>query len=318
MGNALEVDLGLRYTVERKTATVLNRSFADAARTMPIGEPTADFTDAATFRAPSPRLVVSWRPSTTAMLYAQASRGFKGGSYNVGANRRLVPRSAHAVDDESVTAFEFGAKTAWLDDRLSLDLAVFHNRYRDIQLSVFTSYDRDGDGSNESIFRDFRNAGAGTTRGAELEWRMRAGRLHWNGQVGYLDARYDRYIDSGLDIAASRRFSNAPRWTAGTSLVAEFPLHVAGLLRARIDGRYQGKVWQTAELDDALAQDGYAVWNASLAWTSPAQRWRLAVHGNNLADVSYRTTGFSCPTLGILSGHYGPPRTFALTVTRNF
>ncbi|MEO5629569.1 MAG: TonB-dependent receptor [Thermomonas sp.] len=318
IGYALELDVGLRYTVERKTATVLNRTFADAALSVPFNEPSADFTDAATFSAPSPRVVLAWRPTTMAMLYAQASRGFKGGSYNIGANPRLVPRSAHAVDDEAVTALELGAKSAWLDDRLSVDVALFHNSYRDIQLSVFTSYDGDGDGSDDRIFRDFRNAGDGTTRGAELEWRMRAGYLRWTGQVGYLDARYNRYIDEGLDIAANRRFSNAPRWTAGSSVVADLPLRVAGTLRARIDGRYQSKVWQTGELVDELAQEGYALWNASLAWTSPAQGWQVALHGNNLGGVSYRTTGFAFPTLGILTGHYGPPRTFALTVTRTF
>ena len=37
----------------------------------------------------------------------------------------------------------------------------FHNKYEDIQLSVFTSYDSNGDGVNDAFFGDFTNAGSG-------------------------------------------------------------------------------------------------------------------------------------------------------------
>ena len=313
----LEVDVGLRYTWERKAIDVFNQAYADAALTLPLGPPSGDFTGTRSFRSPSPRLGLAWRPGAATMLYAHASRGFKGGSFNIVPNPR-APGTAHAVGDESVTAFELGAKSAWLDDRIHLDLALFQNKYRDIQLSVLANHDTDGDGIDDSLLRDFRNAGDGTTRGAELEWRVHVGRLRWTGHVGYLDAGYDRYEDDSGNLAPSRGFANAPRWTAGSGVLAEFPLRSAGMLVARIDGRYQSRTWPTPDLSDALVQEGYALWNASLAWTSPAQRWQVALRGDNLTDASYRTTGFSFPTFGILTGHYGPPRTFAVTVTRAF
>jgi iron complex outermembrane receptor protein len=255
---------------------------------------------------------VAWRASDTALLYAKASRGFKGGSYNVRANTVTAPGSAHPLDAETVTAFELGAKASWHDGRLALAANVFRNDYRDIQLSVTTVNTVGG------VFPDFRNAGRGTAQGAELEWRARLHRhLSWDGHVGYLDTRYDEYIDRGVDVASSRVFPNAPRWTAGTSLAADLPLASGASLRARLDGRYQAQVRSTTDLSPLLVQPGYAVWNASLSWRSPDQRWELTLRAANLGDTRYLTSGFTYP-FGITTGYYGPPRTHSLTLAYSF
>ena len=226
--------------------------------------------------------------------------------------RRAAPGSAHPLDAETVTAFELGARTHWLDGRLSVDATAFHNDYRDIQLSVLTL------NTLGEVFPDFRNAGSGTAQGVELEWRARLGpQLSWIGHVGYLDAGYDEYIDRGVDVASSRDFPNAPEWTAGTSLVADFPLETTGALHARIDGRYQSTVRPTTDTTALLVQPAYALWNASLSWTSPDERWEVALRGDNLGDTSYLTSGFWYP-FGITTGYYGPPRTYSLALAYSF
>jgi iron complex outermembrane receptor protein len=316
LGARWQLDAGLRYTVERKTATALNGFYTDATYTTPtplppyFGRPSADFTDSKSYRAPTPSLALSWRAGR-AMLYAQASRGFKCGSYNVRANSVAAPASAHPLDAETVTAFELGARTEWLDNRLSVDATVFRNAYRDIQLSVNTL------NTLGEVFPDFRNAGSGAAQGMELEWRARLGpRLSWIGHVGYLDAGYDEYVDRGVDVASSRDFPNAPKWTAGTRLVADFPLE-SGALRARIDGRYQSEVRPTTDTSPLLVQRGYALWNASLSWAWPDGRWQATLRGDNLGDASYLTSGFTYP-FGITTGYYGPPRTYSLALEYSF
>ena len=68
-----------------------------------------------------------------------------------------------------------------------------------------------------------------------------------------------------------------------------------------------------------LRQGGYALWNASLAWTSPHQHWDVVLRGDNLGDRSYRNIGFAYPPqLGIVTGYYGPPRTWSLTLAHAF
>ena len=314
LGTRWEFDAGLRLTSERKSVTAYNANYRDASFAAVLRE-LADFSDSNRYNASTPRLALSWRPGERLMLYAQTSRGFKGGSYNVRANTADFPESAHPLDAETVTAHELGAKAEWLDGRLQLDAALFRNDYRDIQLSVLTDDPRLPAG-----FPDFRNAGSGTSQGAELEWRARLGaHVEWRGNIGYLDARYDHYIDRGVDVAGSRHFPNAPRWTAGTSLVGDFPLRRAGWFRARIDGRAQSEVRPTTDLNPLLRQAGYALWNASLAWVSPQQRWELTLRGDNLGNRAYRNTGFAyAPPLSIVTGYYGPPRTCALTLAYSF
>lgn len=314
----VSMEAGLRYTREHKAVVVFNRSYTDATLTTPT-RVSADFSDSKTFSGFSPRINLAYRPNAAVMLYVQASQGFKSGSYNIRAQPAIVLESALPLDDESVTSYEIGAKTQWLDGGLLLNAAVFHNDYRDIQLSVFTAYDSDGDGIEDAFFGDFRNAGSGTLRGAELEVSARTGRhLRWIGNAGYLDSRYDHYLSGGVDIAGQQRFANAPRLTAGASVIATIPLALAGSLVARIDGRYQSKVYPTTDLSEEIAQAGYSLWNASLAWRSPGGRWQVALMGQNLTDKAYRTTGFNLPSFGILTGFYGPPRTVALSLSRSF
>jgi iron complex outermembrane receptor protein len=314
--HGIGLEAGLRHTVERKAARMFDQDFADGGFMTPLGPPNTDFRDAKTFGALSPRLGVSWKPNTALMLYAQGTRGFKGGSFNIRALQRQFPESVHPVDDESVTAWEIGAKGRWMDGRVGLDAAAFRNDYDGIQLSVATSYDSDGDGMRDQFFQDFRNAGSGIIDGVEAELFVRSrAHLEWRAHAGYLDARYTRFISADRDIAGSRHFANAPRWTAGASMIADIPLGRAGALLARVDASYRGRAYPTTDPGEALAQPGYALWNASLAWRSPRRDWEVALVGRNLGNTSYRVSGFSLPPYGVLAGYYGPPRTLSLTAS---
>ena len=313
------LETGLRYTHERKTGTVFYSNFTDATYTTPTGIVAADFRDSTDFNGFSPRIALSFSPTDGAMVYAQASRGFKGGTYNIRANTVFVPSSALPIDDETVASFELGAKTQWRDGEITLNGALFHNDYRDIQLSVLTGYDSNGDGIKDSTFVDLLNAGAGTIRGAELELSARTGPyLQWLAHAGYLDTGYDTYISDGVDIADSQKFTNAPQWTAGASAMLDWPLRGGGHVSARLDVHYQSKTYPTADLSEALVQTGYSLWNATLAWHSTDDTWRVALSTQNLSDKAYTTTGFDLPFYDSLIRYYGAPRTTALSVTWSF
>jgi iron complex outermembrane receptor protein len=154
---------------------------------------------------------------------------------------------------------------------------------------------------------DFRNAGAGTLQGVDAELSLQARRIwRWTLYAGYLDARYDEYTSRGRDIAATSHVPNAPRWTAGSSLVADLPLRAHGSLEARLDGSYRSITWPTGEPIAFLAQPGYSLWNASLRWQLPGERWRLSLAAQNLGDKAYHSTGWDS---GVRTLYYGAPRT---------
>ena len=287
-------ELGLRYTHEDKRAAVITR-VTDPTFQQTFGF-RAYFTDATAFKAFSPRIALTWKPSDAATYYVQATRGFKGGTYNIRADTVVVPASALPLQDETATSLELGAKAQWRDGRITLNTALFHNDYRDIQLTSLVPFDSNGDGVDDDVFGDFRNAGQGTMQGVELEASARTGEhLRVLGHVAYLDARYDEYISGGVDISATARFPNAPDWTAGASAIGEWPLPGGSTFDARLDASFQGALYPTSDIDPSVLQPGRTLWNASLTWRSPKHDWEVALIGQNLSDKVYRTGSFWLP-----------------------
>jgi iron complex outermembrane recepter protein len=309
--------LGARWTQERKRATVLNRAFRDATFDADAVLATqAAFEDSVEVDDVSPRIALDWRASEAWLLYASATRGFKSGGFNIRANVAAVPASARPFEDESVTSYELGAKAAWRDGRVRTGIAAFHQDYRDIQLSVFSAYDSNGDGVDDAFFGDFTNAARGTIDGLEVELSARIGeRWLLQGQYAWLDARYDEYVDRGVDVADTKAFTNAPPRSGMVSLEYAWPF-ARGELAARVSYARQSKVYPTTDLSEDIAQGSYGLLDAGLAWNSPARAWTVTLQGTNVTDTAYRTSGYNVPVLGVLAGFYGPPRQVALGVRR--
>ncbi|MBW3549760.1 MAG: TonB-dependent receptor, partial [Proteobacteria bacterium] len=201
LNDRLQLGLGARYTDEDKRADVLNRGYSDITYTVPT-RVVADFDKTINFKNTSPKVSLDYQVTPDIMVYGTASRGFKSGGYNIRAQATAVPRSAEPFDDEVVDSFEVGTKMAFLDQSMFLNLSAFHNKYEDIQLSVFTSFDSNGDGTNDAFFGDFTNAGSGTVNGLEVEYQWLPTQ-HWliSGNLAWLDAQYDEFIFAGANIA---------------------------------------------------------------------------------------------------------------------
>jgi iron complex outermembrane receptor protein len=312
----LNVTAGLRYTSEKKSARVLNRAYSNNAFTTPIAT-VSDFDKSKTFTSFLPKLSVDYRLTDATMAYASAARGFKSGGYNVRANSVAVPRSAEPFNDEQATTYEIGTKNTFAGGGVTLNVAYFYTDYKDVQLSVFTSFTQAN--GTQGFFGDFTNAGKATVQGVELEFTARpvdAWALQANGS--YLNARYDEFISRGVNIANTQRFTNAPKWQGGVTSTYTFALGSAGNLGWQVGATYQTEVWPTTDLSPAIRQGSYGLVNSSLNWTSADSTWRASLWGKNLTDKSYRTTGYNIPALGILTGFYGPPREYGVTVSYTF
>ena len=60
---------------------------------------------------------------------------------------------------------------------------------------------------------------------------------------------------------------------------------------------------------------------ASVNWTSGDDRWQLGLHGRNLSDERYVTSGYNFPgaaTDNSVLAFYGNPRTVTLTASFRF
>jgi len=322
---------GLRFTDEEKSADVLNRcytstSYTTLAARCTAANPTpiaADFTDSETFKNVSPKISLDYRWDENTLVYGLISQGFKSGGFNIRAQATQFPNSRLPFDDEKVTSFEIGAKNSFLSDTVFLNLAYFYNDYKDIQLSVFTSFDSNGDGTNDAFFGDFTNAGAATVQGIEAEYAIQLTEaFSVQGNVAWLDAEYDEFLTESANgtvtnIAGVQKFTNAPEYSSAISAVYSRALSSGGSLTARTTFSHQSEVYPTTDLSQAIRQDEYNLLSAGVIWQT-AGPWSFALEGNNLWDTEYRTTGYNIAALGVLTGFYGPPRTFSLSARYDF
>ena len=56
---------------------------------------------------------------------------------------------------------------------------------------------------------------------------------------------------------------------------------------------YRSKTYQFEIPNPYIDQKGYALLDASLVYTAPDDRWTLGVHGKNLTDKHYKTSGYT-------------------------
>jgi iron complex outermembrane receptor protein len=311
----LTLDVGARWTDEDKHAVALNRFYTDLSYTTAWGT-AANFDKTVNFSNVSPKVSLDYQVTDSIMVYGLASRGFKSGGYNIRANTTAVPSSGEPFDDEVVDSFEVGTKMGLWDDRLFLNLSAFHNRYEDIQLSVFTSYTLPN--GSTSFFGDFTNAGKGTVNGFEVEYQfLPTENWHLYGNLAWLDAEYDEYITAGVDVSDNQRFTNAPEFSGAINLEYTTPLANGGDLSARVGYTYQSEVWPTTDLSPLIRQEGYGLVNAGVIWNVD-DRWMLSLQGTNLTDEEYRTTGYNIAAYGVVTGFYGAPRQYSLTARYSF
>jgi len=316
--DSLGLTVGMRYTSEKKSVDVLNRAYSDGSYETPIAV-AADFDDSKTFDSFAPRVVLDWQATDSVMTYLSYSEGFKSGGFNVRANQVAVPESAEPFDDEKITTYEVGAKTTWAGGRVVLNGAYFYSDYEDIQLSVFTAYDSDGDGVDDSFFGDFTNAGKGEVQGVELELAaFPTDGLTLQLSGAWLDTKYTEYLSGGVNVADQQKFTNAPEWQFGFNGTYSHALAALGSLIWQLGYTYQSEVYPTTDLSELIKQDGYGLVNASVTFATDDGAWRASLWGRNLADEEYRTTGYNIPVLGIHTGFYGAPRTYGLMVSYNF
>jgi len=88
----------------------------------------------------SPRLVLTYHPTEDATVYATAARGYRPGGPNVGLPTGIGCALNNAYsplyEPDSVWNYELGAKTEFLQRRLSIDVAAYRINWKNVQQAV--------------------------------------------------------------------------------------------------------------------------------------------------------------------------------------
>ncbi|WP_405242832.1 TonB-dependent receptor [Lentisalinibacter salinarum] len=328
------VSVGGRYTSDERSSRVLRQTLIGGTSSyfggsaIPIAT-TSDFDGSEKFTEFTPRFSVSYAPSDTQNLYFTWSEGFKGGSFDPRGQTSSAPDldGDGDIDEqdifefmlfqpETVSSYEVGVKSSWLDNTVNTNIAVFFADYQDVQIPGSVGIDSDNDGVVDTFIGITSNAADADIFGVEFEGAAQlsdAFRVNW--MLGYIDAEFNEFIDAlGNDVAEERVFQNTPEVTASATLIYERPTEVIGRdanFSVRNTLSYRDDTSQFEVPTPELDQDAYTLWDLSFVLEDPDGRWRLGLHGKNLTDKEYKVAGYYFPDLGLessITAFYGDPR----------
>ncbi|MFT4046977.1 MAG: TonB-dependent receptor [Solimonas sp.] len=261
----------------------------------------------------------SYRFGDDVLVYARYAKGFRSGGYNTSATQQA---GINVLKPETLTSYEIGAKTSWLDNRLIANVSAFHYVYDDIQINVVTTY-------NSSPNSQLVNAKRGLGDGAELEFTARPIRnLQLKLSGGYLDARFDDFPVSsttGGTTTANYRgnaFVRSPKWSGVLNAEYSQPLANGDSVVFGTDWNAQSKYFFFAnnQTNPNLMQGGYATGTVRLSYLTAADKVTVTAYVNNVTDALYKNHTLPGTTS---SGGYSnnaivywsEPRTYGLSLT---
>ncbi|PKP97425.1 MAG: TonB-dependent receptor [Alphaproteobacteria bacterium HGW-Alphaproteobacteria-13] len=299
----------------------------------------SDFRGSRKFTKFTPRASVSFKPTDDHMVYASYSSGFKGGGFDPRGNSTGAldtdgdgVRSYQEIfdfltfDPETVDSYEVGYKGSLFDRRLRLAITAFRADYKDVQIPGSVGIDNDGDGVFETFAGVTTNASKARLQGVEVESFATLARdfagngsaITLAGTLGYIDAKYRSFntilsffdadgtpdptiVAAPIDLAKYRRIQNTPTWTTSGTLGAALPA-MSGLLNLSTTVSYRSRTTQFEVPTPYLDQKGYALWDANLVWTAPNERYSIGLHGKNLLDKQYKTSGYQFLNINPVTG----------------
>jgi iron complex outermembrane receptor protein len=308
---------GLRY-YKFSEDRVLNFNGVFASDTPPGGIP-----GSVDSSGTSPRLILSYKPMDDAELYAQASRGFRLGGINDPLNiplcspqDLLVFGSQANWKDEKTWNYEVGAKTQWLDHRVTFNVAAFYADIKDLQATTTA-----GTCSSRIVF----NVPTARSEGIEAELFARPN-ANWDFGISatVLDAKLTSSVVSTLPGGAQvvvgglqdgNRLPTAPKTQAVGSIGYTMPTAASTDFFANFTIQYVGSSFSQFENEEPgwgqiggagdpnaarlIAYGGpltvnvinfnpelpsYTLANFRLGFKT--DRWQAALYINNIADKS--------------------------------
>jgi outer membrane receptor protein involved in Fe transport len=275
------------------------------------------------------RVGVDYKPSRDLLLYANVSKGYKGGSYPVIGT--TIYTSYLPVKAESLLDYEAGFKAQLLDRKLGINGAVFYYDYTDKQLLTKR---RD---VIAGLIPRLENVPKSRVKGAELELNAEPVEgLRLSGGVTYLDASITKYVGVNAGGAtadfAGTVIPFTPKWQYVAN--ADYSVPVGGPIRPFVGATLTGRTGTTSivgSAEGAIIRAGYrsSIPIAEMydipAYTLLDLRagveaedgtWRLMVWGKNVTNKYYWqnvTSAFE----GV-SRYAGQPATYGVTFGHKF
>jgi len=186
----------------------------------------------------TPRVTLDYRPYDGLMLYATWSKGYRSGGFS--GRGQTVISATTPYDPETVSVYEVGVKSEFLNRRVVLNVAGYYTDYTKIQQN--TTVTLPGGVGNETLVV---NAAGAKIKGIEADLTARPTReLTLNASVGYTDANFHGFIVNQPVFGVVRTFDfsdvgliYAPKLTS--SFVADYKVPLSDRINLSFHAGYR-------------------------------------------------------------------------------
>ncbi|RLQ22538.1 TonB-dependent receptor [Seongchinamella sediminis] len=299
---------GVRWAEDEKDIT---QNAIDLLDTTPSGVPLilpefpAPVSASDSWSKVTQKLSLAWHPWDGMMLYATYSEGYKSGAFQSQTN--LPSTAAQPVEPEFVKNREVGMKSTWWDKRMQFNLSYFDMDYEDLQVFEL----------NSLFLLTLLNAQA-TSEGVEASFDiLPTENLSISASYNWNDASYDEFINSnGVDLSGNY-LAFAPEQAYTISGNYRWPMQGGSTLDFGVTYSWKDDYFLGPQNRDVEKQQAEGLLDASISWASEDASLTVDVWGKNLTDELVLSNQIVDPT-GVTSEFYKAPRTYGVTLTKNF
>lgn len=239
------------------------------------------------------------------LLYTSVSRGFKSGGFQ--GQLAFDPSVLTPFKDETLLAYELGAKSRLLHNSLQVNTSVFDYEYHRAQFygPLFNS--------PLGVLFGITNVGNARVQGVEADaWWHPTARLGIHVGVGGLRTRIIKSVVPGVTTGSP--LPNAPKLTGDFLVRYRWPVGHSLLADVILSGHYQGNLaFDIVRNPPEALAGGYFLADGQLGVATADGHWRVWLWGKNLLNKLYETQAlFSSVGWGY---SYGAPRTYGIDVS---
>ncbi len=308
INDSLRATVGMRWTEDSKevSQSVLNNVGENACRDIKLDD---------NWRETTWKVGLDANIGENSLVYGSVSTGFKSGGFNAGLCN-------NPYDPETLTAYEVGSKSRFLNNTLKLNITGFYYDVEDLQARLYIN--------NAAVVE---NASDAETYGLEVEWLWLAtGNFRIDGSISWLHTEFADFFSTdplnphvgircnpvtGLECVqqlSGNDLLRAPELKVSLSAEYDINLGQAGLLTLRGEYAYTDEMYHTIFNNNFALQDDFSLTNLRLIWAPGGvmDRFRFMAFIENVSDEEYVVIHAPLATVGGTLSLFGPPRTWGL------
>ena len=312
--------VGLRETYETEDGTVARRNFMGGGTPLPPTVSPYEGSFSTYEWTPSALLSLDHAIDDSVLVYGTSSYGAKAGGFNptvpAVSGGTFLPISTLKVKPERTADIEFGAKSAWLDHRVVLNLSAYWETVSDYQTSALQLL------PNSERKLNITNVGSVRSQGFEsdLTANILAG-LRFHSSLSYNDAHYGAFtngppVEGSVAITqdlSHRPLMLAPAWSFFAGL--RYTIALAPGMSGFLEGELGLKSGYYGYIDDSIYSHVPGTKMENIQLGVAIDQAELTVWIKNLADE--RTFAPVFPAATGAGGYFanpGEPRTVGVTL----